>query len=71
MKSEIIKNYQVDGESIVLEADDNYVFQITTGENEKNSLNGNYDNKYNLSMIDLGYCKTLLKKVNQLMRVFL
>ena len=64
IKNEIIKSYPENGESIVIEADDNYVFQITTGENEINSLNGNYENKYNLSIIDLGECGKLLKEAN-------
>ena len=64
IKNEIIKSYNdnKNQESIVIKGDENYVFHITNGENEKNSLNGNYDNKFNLSMVDLGECGDLLKK---------
>ena len=58
----IIETYPSDGESMVIEGEDNYVFQITTNENELNALNGNLDNPYNLSIIDLGDCEQLLKK---------
>ena len=57
----IIETYPSDGESIVIEGEDNYVFQITTNENELNSLNGKGDNPYNLSIIDLGECEKLIK----------
>ena len=62
IKNEIIQNYPENGESVVIETEDNYVFQITTGSNEINSINGNYNNEYNLSMIDLGDCESLLKQ---------
>ena len=48
-------------ESIVIEGEDNFAFQITTNENELSTLNGNFDNNYNLSIIDLGECENLLK----------
>ena len=66
IKNRIIQNYSSNGESIIIEAENNYVFQITTQKNEKNSLNGKYENKYNLSMIDLGDCEELLKKENNI-----
>jgi len=64
IKEEIIQNYPDDGISIVIEGEDNYIFQLTNGGNELNSLNGDYDNEYNLSIIDLGECITLLKEEN-------
>ena len=64
IKSEIIGTYPANGESVVIEGEENYVFQITTAANEINSLNGNYENNYNLSMIDLGQCENLLKNKN-------
>ena len=66
IKSEIIGTYPANGESIVIEGEENYVFQITTSANEINSLNGNYENNYNLSMIDLGECEKLLKEENDI-----
>ena len=64
IKEEIIQNYPSDGVSIVIEGEDSYVFQITTSGNELDSLNGNDNNEYNLSMIDLGKCEELLREEN-------
>ena len=49
-----------------MESEDDYIFQLTTSENEMNSINGDYDNTYNLSMIDLNECEDLLKTKNHL-----
>jgi len=62
IKQEILQNYPSDGVSIVIEGEDNYVFQITNGGNEQDSLNGESDNEYNLSIIDLGKCEELLRE---------
>ncbi len=64
LKSEIIKSYPSNGESIIIEGEEDYVFQITTSENELNTLEGEYSNEYNLSIIDLGKCEDLLKETN-------
>ena len=64
--SELIKEYPNNGTSVVIEGEDNYAFQLTTSENEKKTINGEYDNNYNLSMIDLGDCEDLLKKENNI-----
>ena len=62
------ENYEVFKETIGkrvephMEVD--YVFQITTSENELNTLEGEYSNEYNLSIIDLGKCEDLLKETN-------
>ena len=65
--NEIIQTYPaLDGESLVIEGKENYVFQLTTMDNEFDSLAGNYINEYNLSMIDLEECETLLKIENGL-----
>ena len=66
IKEEILQNYPSDGVSIVIEGEENYVFQLTTGGNELNSLNGFDENEYNLSMIDLGKCEELLKEQNEI-----
>ena len=62
LKSKIINSYPEDGESIVIEADDNYVFHLTNGDNEMESLSGKFENDFNLSIIDLGNCEKLLKE---------
>ena len=62
IKNEIIQTYPTNGESIVIKGEDNYIFQVTTDDNEINTLNGNYENEYNLSVIDLDECEILLKK---------
>ena len=61
IKQNIIQSYPADGESIVVEADDNYIFQMTTTENELSSLNGEGNETSYLSIIDLGECGKLLK----------
>ena len=60
IKNELLQTYPSDGGSVVIEGENNYVFQITTGENELNSINEGNNN--NLSMIDLGDCADLLKQ---------
>ena len=57
----IIYSYPEKGKSVVIDAKNNYVYQITTIDNEILSLNGSLNNNYNLSIIDLGDCGTLLK----------
>ena len=65
LKNEIIPDYPFEkGESIIIKGEDKYVYQITTEINELNTLNNNYMNKYNLSIIDLSECGTLLKTEN-------
>ena len=61
IKQNIIQSYPADGESVVVEADDNYIFQMTTTENELSSLNGEGNKTSYLSIIDLGECGKLLK----------
>ena len=64
--NEIIQNYPIsNGESIVIEGKENYIFQLTAGKNEIDSINGNYK-EYNLSMINLNYCESLLKTENHI-----
>ena len=62
--SEVIQTYPNDGVSLVIDAQEKYVFQLTNGRNEMNSLKGNNYNKYNLSIIDLGECEILLREKN-------
>ena len=53
---ELIQSYPTNGESLVVEGEDEYVFQVTTTVNELGSLDGVYINGHNLSMIDLAEC---------------
>ena len=62
LKSEIIKSYPEDGESILIEVDDDYVFHLTNEDNEMESLSRKFENYYNLSIIDLGNYEKLLKE---------
>jgi len=59
---DIIFSYSYDGESLVIEGEEQYIFQLTTSLNEINTIEGIYANGYNLSMIDLGECENLLKQ---------
>ena len=59
---DIIFSYPYDGESLLLEGEDEYVFQITTSLNEIDTFEGKNANEYSLSMIDLGECEYLLKQ---------
>ena len=65
----LIKNYiqNYKGEdNLILETDDNQVFQLTTSSNEKNTKDGKSSNNFNLSMIDLGDCEETLKRENNI-----
>ena len=66
LKENVIKTYSSDGESLVIEAEVGYVFQLTTTLNELKSLGGIYPNEFNLSMIDLNDCEALLKQTNDI-----
>ena len=66
IKKEIIQNYPSDGVSIVIQGEDTYIFQLTNEGNEIDSLNGDYDKEYNLSIIDLAECEKLLKQKNKI-----
>ena len=64
LKEDVIKTYPIDGESLVIEAEKEYVFQLTSSLNEINSINGIKANGYNLSMMDLSNCEYLLRQAN-------
>ena len=53
---QIIHNFQIG----VIEGDDNYIFEITTEEEQQKALNGLPENSHNYTIIDLGNCKNLL-----------
>ena len=66
LKTNVIKSYPKDGESLVIEAEEEYVFQMTNSLNELKTLEGIYLNGYNLSMVDLGECEKILKEENNI-----
>ena len=51
------------GKSNVIKAKEGYSFQITTSENEMDALKGITDNKFNLTIIDLGACEKILRDI--------
>ena len=65
MKNHIIQNYK-ENDNIIIESDNNYIFQLTNSLNEENTKDGKNINNYNLSMIDLGECENLLKRKNNI-----
>jgi len=54
-----IQNYTMNG-SMIIEGDNNYVYELT------NTFNDNSDNNNNLSVIDLGECENILKRENEI-----
>ena len=67
LKENIIQSYPIYiGKNLVFEAEEVYVFQLTTSLNEIKTLEGTYPNNYNLSMIDLGECEKILKEKNDM-----
>ena len=69
---DIIKEYYIpsyDPENdfeIINEGVDNVVFQITTLENQLKALFNDSLNNYNLSIIDINQCESLLKQANNI-----
>ena len=66
IKKELISTFPANGEPIVINGTDDYVFQVTTNLNELSTLNGTLINGYNLSMIDLAECEDALKEANNI-----
>lgn len=66
IKNGNIQTYPENGQSVLIEGKNNYIFQITTDDNEVSTLNGNLENKIYMSIIDLGECENLLKKENNI-----
>ena len=64
LKEDVINTYPNNGDNLVIEGEDEYVFQLTTSLNEINSLEGIKANGYNLSMIDISNCENLLRQEN-------
>ena len=66
IKKELISTFPANGEPIVINGTDDYVFQVTNSINELSTLNGTLINGYNLSMIDLAECEDALKEANNI-----
>ena len=58
---DIMDDYDPSEESIIIEGKDDFIYQITTTENEKDALDGNGNSNNQVSKIDLGECENLLK----------
>ena len=50
------------GQSKIIKGENDIVFQITNGKNEKELLNCEFLNNQNLSILDLGQCEIKLKQ---------
>ena len=66
LKNEVVETYPKGGHSAGVKIKDDLYFQLTTTDNQLNVLNGNIANNNNLSIIDLGECKDILIKENNL-----
>ena len=61
--NEILSTYSSESDkNIIIEGEEDIVFQITNEKNEKDLIEGNITSNYNLSIIDLAKCETLLKE---------
>ena len=60
IKNEILKDFQKDGNEIVINTTNNYIYQITSSKNELDILNENKNNTNKLSVIDLKNCSDVL-----------
>ena len=66
IKNEVIYAFSSYGKNFLLLGGNNYIFQLTTEENELKILNEKDKNDYNLSIIDLGECEKIIKKENNI-----
>ena len=64
VKDEVLDTYPQDGINIVIPAQDNYAFQLTSTSNELRALANNEDN--HMSIINLNNCENLLKQTNDM-----
>ena len=61
--SNVLNNYNIsNGEEIVYQGEDNFIFHITSTENELERLKGKNNDTNKFSVINLGKCGSLLKK---------
>ena len=54
------------GKKLVIQSPDKMIYEITNSINELELLKDKSNNIYNISIIDLGLCETLLKKENHI-----
>ena len=52
----------LDGEETIIEAQDNFFYQLTTTDNEASNLEGNNNKTNKFSKIDLGQCEDILRE---------
>ena len=63
IKENIVALYSPDdGKSQVIKGENNTIFQITSGKNELELLEGGFLNNQNISILDLGECENTLKE---------
>ena len=61
VKDEVLETYPQNGINIVIPAQNNYAFQLTSSSNEIQSFNNNGDSDSGMSMFNLKNCENLLK----------
>jgi hypothetical protein len=66
VKDEVLETYPQNGINIVIPAQNNYAFQLTSSSNEIQSFNNNGDSDSRMSMINLKNCESLLKQENHI-----
>ena len=62
VKNEVLETYPQDGINIIIPAQDNYAFQLTSSSNELKALNNNEANNKEMSIINLSNCESLLRQ---------
>ena len=61
--NDILSSYSENDKSIVIEGEDDIIYQVTSAKNEMELLkSNNISDDYNLSIIDFTECEALLKK---------
>ena len=67
-----IENFKdFEGEEQIIEGKDNHFFQLTTLEDELDSIEGKNNNTNNFSKIDLGECADILREKNNYLSLLL
>ena len=63
LKNEVLETYPSDGINIVIPSESDYPYQLTTTENELQTLNNSTLNDNYMSIINLKDCESLIKEV--------
>ena len=66
LKNEVLETYPPNGINIVIPTQSNYLFQLTSTNNELKSINGSLINNNSMSIINLNKCESKLKKDNNI-----